>query len=260
MTNGKIQEAADILWQAYHSHELCDPIRNFIGETDDVAAYQIQKINHERWISLGAIVSGKKIGLTSDAVRKQMGVDQPDFGILYSDKEVANGGIVNTNILHQPKVEGEIAFVLKEDLTKEELIMNDIIQAIDYVLPAIEIVGSRIKNWDIRLTDTIADNASSSHYVLGITPILLKDIDIVNCGMKLSINDKVQSVGQSSACMGNPLNACLWLAQKMVEMGNPLKAGEVILSGALGPFVDVSHGDVVQCTIDGLGIVDVSFD
>ena len=257
--NEIVKQMADILWNASFSHDLCEPLRSTIGTADLALAYEIQAYNTQRRLAEGALITGKKIGLTSFAVQKQLGVDQPDFGILLSDKEVWNGGAVSMTEMHQPKAEGEIAFVLKSDLTKTKHSIIDIINAIDYVLPSIEIVGSRIRDWDIRITDTIADNASASHYVLGHRPTLLKDIDLASCKMVLHKNGVEVSTGIGSASLGSPLNACLWLADKMVEMQRPLRAGEVLLSGALGPVSNVVAGDEVECTIEGLGTVKVSF-
>jgi len=146
----------------------------------------------------------------------------------------------------QPKVEGELAFVLGASLDQDNLTIVDIINAVDYVLPSIEIVGSRIENWNIRITDTVADNASASHYVLGHSPKMLDDIDIVNCKMNMTINGELKSSGSGKDCMGSPLNAVLWLARKMQSVGQPLQAGELILSGSLGPMAAVEAGDVVE--------------
>jgi len=159
----------------------------------------------------------------------------------------------------QPKVEAEIAFVLAEDLDMDNMTIIDLIASIDYALPAIEIVGSRIENWNIKICDTIADNASASHYVLGHRPRTLDEFDMVGCKMKMTKNGTIVSEGHGGACLGSPLNATLWLANKMVELGQPLQAGELILSGAVGPMTAVAAGDKIHAEIEGLGGVSVSF-
>lgn len=244
---------ADKLYHAQTSGQACAPLRETLGTEDLSAAYAIQRHNIDRALAAGQHEVGKKIGLTSKKVQAQLGVDQPDFGVLLNTMQIANGATLPFSVLMQPKVEAEIAFVLKDDLTTGELDIPQLQAAIDYAVPAIEIVGSRIKNWDISITDTIADNASSSHFVLGDRHVQLADLDLVNCKMQLYRNEELASEGQGKACLGNPLKAALWLARKMQELGNPLKAGEVILSGALGPMAVITKGDVIETEITGLG-------
>lgn len=251
---------AERLRNATKSGIAIEPLRHEIGVEDLNFAYQIQNINTQLRLEHGARIIGKKIGLTSKAVQSQLGVDQPDFGMLFHDKEVLNGSSISIEEIMQAKAEAEIAFVLADDLDGENLTILDILASIDYVLPAIEIVGSRIKDWDIKITDTIADNASASHFVIGHTPRTLDEFDVVSCAMKMYNNGKLVSEGSGAACLGSPLNATLWLANKMVEMGNPLQAGELILSGAIGPMVNVSAQDQVNVEIEGLGHLSVMFD
>jgi len=247
------------LRQASISCTPISPISKIIGTDDMELAYLIQNINNNIKINSGLRVTGKKIGLTSKAVQQQLGVDQPDFGILFQDMELANGSSIDVDQLMQPKVEAEIAFVLSQDIDSENISTTELINAIDYVIPTIEIVASRIKDWNIKITDTIADNASASHYVLGNTPQSIDDIDMVACKMQMSINDRVVSEGAGASCMGSPLNALHWLATKMCSLGSPLLKGEIVLSGALGKFVDVRKGDKVKASITGLGSVSVNF-
>lgn len=254
-----IEKAAHLLREAEVDKEYCQPVRDLIGTDDLDAAYAVQEINNEMKLKSGARIIGKKIGLTSPVVQQQLGVNQPDFGLLWHDKEVLNGGEISLSELMQPKAEAEIAFVLKTDLNEEKVTSKDIISAIDYALVSIEIVGSRIENWDIKITDTIADNASASHWVIGHQPVKLENIDLINCKMQMKNHDEVVSEGIGKNCLGSPINAVLWLTQKMVEMGQPLKAGDLILSGAIGPMVSVKEGDHFTASIDGLGTVSVSF-
>lgn len=251
-----IKQAADRLWESAQTKTTVPPIRTFIGETDIAAAYKVQQINVNRRLDAGAKMVGKKIGLTSFAVQKQLGVDQPDYGILFADTEVRQGEELNFSELIQPKAEAEIAFVISKDLAGE-ITMPDLIGAIDYAVASIEIVGSRVDKWDIRITDTIADNASASHFILGEKKVKLVDLDLVNCKMQLTKNGEVVSEGSGKACMDNPLNAALWLAQVMAKHNTPIKAGEVLLSGALGPMVPIEQGDEFVAEIEGLGSVNL---
>lgn len=254
-----IEEAALRLRNAEESKETCPPVRDLIDAGDQTSAYAIQQMNTAIKLANGGTVVGQKIGLTAPVVQKQLGVDQPDFGLLWGDKEIPNGGTISVQELMQPKVEAEIAFVLKSDLTNKDLTNEDIIEAIDYALPSIEVVGSRIANWDIKIADTIADNASASHWVVGSQPIALDAIDLMNCKMVMKNNLTIVSEGQGSDCLGSPINAVCWLANKMVEMGTPMKKGDLVLSGALGPMCAVSAGDYFTVEIEGLGTVEVGF-
>ena len=255
MTTEKYAEA---LRTASQTKVAIAPLRDS-GLTELDQAYAIQNINSHLRLDSGARIVGKKIGLTSKAVQKQLGVDQPDFGILFDDMEVLNGSSISIQKLMQPKAEAEIAFVLGEDLDIPRMTIVDLFASIDYALPAIEIVGSRIENWNIKICDTIADNASASHYVIGHTPKTLDEFDIVNCKMQMTKNGEMVSEGTGAACLGSPLNALLWLANKMIEVGDPLLAGDLILSGALGPMTNVIAGDHIQTTIEGMGSVSISF-
>jgi 2-keto-4-pentenoate hydratase len=257
--NQSIEEVAKILREAADQKITCEPIRGIIGVTDITKAYKIQSINSKIRIANGARVVGSKIGLTSIAVQKQLGVDQPDYGLLYDDMEILNGGEVSCIELMQPKVEAEIAFVLKKDLNTTSITASEMMSAIDYAVASIEIVGSRIRDWNIKITDTIADNASASHFVIGHRPVSLENIDLINCKMVLYKNGEIVSEGTGAACLGSPINACIWLAKTMAAHGSPLKAGDLILSGALGPMSSVAPGDQIKTVIEGLGEVSVSF-
>ena len=258
--NKPIQEAADRLWQAHVEQRPCAPVRDLIGMTDIEAAYAVQQKNTERWLQQGRRLVGRKIGLTSKAVQKQLGVDQPDFGMLFADMCTADGEPIDAGRILQPKIEAEIALVIERPLTHEKHTVADIINATAYALPALEIVGSRVANWDIKLTDTIADNASSGMFVLGSRPVRLADFDIVNCGMLMERRGDQVSIGAGAACLGNPLHAAVWLADVMTRFGQSLQPGDIIMTGALGPMVAVSAGDVFDAQIEGLGRVSAAFD
>ena len=247
------------LRQAQATKTPISPLRDDIGEHNEELAYAIQQVNTNHKLVDGTRIVGKKIGLSSIKVQEQFGISTPDFGILFDDMEVLNGLSLPISEVMQPKIEGELAFVLGGSLDNDKLTIVDIINSIDYVLPSLEIVGSRIENWNIRIADTVADNASASHYVLGHTPKMLDDIDIVNCKMNMTINGELKSSGSGKDCLGSPLNAVLWLARKMQAVGQPLQAGELILSGSLGPMVVVNAGDHVEAEFEGLGSVSISF-
>lgn len=259
VSKDQLEAAALRLREADLKKEVCEPVRDLIGTGDLDAAYAVQRLNSHLRMQSGANVVGHKIGLTAPVVQEQLGVDQPDFGLLWDDKEVINGGTLSVRELMQPKAEAEIAFVLGKDLDSEQIRLEDIEKAIEYAVPSIEIVGSRINNWDIKITDTIADNASASHWVIGEKRINLKDLDPINCNMKMQNNGQVVSKGVGKNCLGSPLLALEWLAKKMVEIGAPLKSGDLILTGALGPMVPISAGDHFEASIEGLGSVSVSF-
>ncbi|WP_042338541.1 fumarylacetoacetate hydrolase family protein [Paraburkholderia ferrariae] len=240
----------------------CAPVRGAIAELGGDAldaAYAVQRINTEHRLAAGRRLVGRKIGLTSQAVQTQLGVDQPDFGMLFDDMAIADGEEIALARTQQPKVEAEIALVLERNLPHEKHTLADLLRATAYALPAIEIVGSRIANWDIRLTDTVADNASSGLFVLGNRPVKLDAFDVVACGMVMERGGDPVSVGAGAACLGNPLHAALWLADTMVRVGAPLAAGDIVLTGALGPMVAVAAGDVFTARIEGLGSVRAVF-
>lgn len=258
-SDADLNKAAEMLRAAHDSGTPCVALHDFIDAGDIAAGYAIQDINTEHWLKEGRRLVGRKTGLTAKSVQKQLGVGQPDFGMLYADMAYADGEDVPLSRLMQPKIEGEIAFVLKKDLNQDQMTLTDVVDAIDYALAAIEIVDSRIADWGIKIMDTVADNASSGLYVLGTEPRPLSDVDLHLCGMVIEHQGEPVSTGVGAACLGNPLNATLWLAKTMVEVGRPLKAGDTILSGALGPMVNVTGPGVYELRISGLGSVRASF-
>lgn len=254
-----VQQAADLLRAAAQSLAPCAPVRGLLADGGIEAAYAAQEINTRRALDAGRRLVGRKIGLTSVAVQKQLGVDQPDYGMLFADMAMPDGLDIPPGRLIQPKAEAEVAFVLGRDLDDAALTMADVVRAVEYALPALEIVDSRVANWDIRILDTIADNASSGLYVLGNQPRKLDGLDLRACGMVMEMRGEPVSTGAGAACLGHPLNATLWLAQVMARAGRPLKAGDTVLSGALGPMVAVKPGDAVEARISGLGTVRALF-
>lgn len=255
-----IEKAADLLWTAQQTNTPCNPIiQLFNGELSIDDAYNIQMRNINRMVAQGHRIIGKKIGLTSPVVQKQLGVDQPDFGHLFSDMVYAEGEGIPLTRLIQPKVEAEIALVLKKDLPHKDTTLIELMNAVDYVLPALEIVDSRVKNWQIKIQDTVADNASSALLCIGQQPVRLQDCDLIKAQMSMTRDGEVVSSGQGSACLGNPLVATLWLARTMAKMGSPLQAGEIILTGALGAMAPITQPCVVQADISGVGSIKAEF-
>lgn len=254
-----VDEIASQLRNAIKIDAPMKPIREIIGVEDIESAYAIQRVNTQHRVSKGARIVGKKIGLTSKAVQAQLGVDQPDYGMLFNTMEVLTGDTIPWNELMQPKVEAEIAFVLGQDLDNPSLSISDVISAIDYAVASIEVVGSRIENWNIKITDTIADNASASHFVIGHRPVKLNDFDIINCQMTMTKNGETVSEGTGAMCLGSPINATYWLAKTMARLGEPLKKGELVLTGALGPMSAVEKGDKITARFSALGEVSVNF-
>ncbi|MBQ0887176.1 2-keto-4-pentenoate hydratase [Streptomyces ambofaciens] len=261
MSAAAATKAADALLTAERTGEPCPPVRSLLPEGDIDAAYGVQRLNAERGLAAGRRVAGRKIGLTSPAVQTQLGVDQPDFGTLFADMAVPDGGTVTAGRLIQPKVEAEVALVLGADLPHRDCTVADVIRATDFALAALEIVDSRIADWDITIVDTVADNASSGLYVLGGTPVPLSGLDLRAVRMTITRDGSAEPVseGTGADCLGGPLNAAAWLASTLAAAGDPLRAGDVVLTGALGPMAVASPGDRFEARISQLGRISVRF-
>ncbi|MFJ9374920.1 2-keto-4-pentenoate hydratase [Streptomyces sp. NPDC101455] len=254
-----VAEAVVRLTRAARDRQPCAPVRDLLGATDIGLAYAVQQRVVADRIAAGARVVGRKIGLTSESVQRQVGVDRPDFGVLLADMDVSALPAVPSERLLQPRVEAEIAFVLAADLDQDELDIEQVRAAVAYAVAALEIVDSRIAAWDIAITDTVADNASSGLFVLGGERVELKAFDPRDVSMRLYADGKLASAGDGTACLGDPLVALLWLARTAREFGDPLRAGQVVLSGALGPLVPTSPGVTVRAEMSGLGTVTATF-
>lgn len=251
-----IGEAARRLRESAASGLPCEPVRNILGTDSDVdVAYAVQQVNTDLAVACGRRVSGHKVGLTARVVQEQLGVDQPDYGVLFADMCVADGVDMPTGRLMQPRAEGEIAVVLEDDLDKGEHCIVDVVDATAYLLAAIEIVDSRIADWDITIVDTVADNASCGLYVVSSRPFPLSGVDVREVDMRLDLNGRQVSTGRGSACLGNPLHALLWLANTMCERNTPLRAGECVMTGALGPMVPIVPGDEICAELSPIGTV-----
>lgn len=249
-----VDAAVERLATALRTREPCPPVRDLIGTDDLDAAYAVQQGLVRARLDAGARVVGRKIGATSKAVQDQLGVDQPDFGYLLDEMDVSGPDAVPMRTLLQPRVEAEVAFLLAADVapaSEEEITLAAVRDAVELALPALEIVDSRIAGWDIGFTDTVADNASSGLFVLGSDGRPLGELEPREVTMSLTVNGEERSAGTGAACLGDPLEALRWLAVQAHRFGDPLRAGHVILSGALGPFVPFAPGDRVEARISG---------
>lgn len=251
-----VQQAADLLWQADQDHAPIAPIRDLVGTSTDIdVGYAIQQLNHERSLAAGRRVSGRKIGVTSKAVQDQIGVDQPDFGTLYVDTEFGDGVDIPASRMIQPRAEAEVALVIGHELNNAPHGFAEIVRSVEFALPSIEVVDSRIEKWQISIVDTVADNASCGMYVVGSRPVPLGAFDIRTVPMSMSVNGEEVSTGVGAACLGNPIHAARWLADVLCERGIPLQPGDVLMTGALGPMQPISTGDEVAVDFGPLGTV-----
>jgi 2-keto-4-pentenoate hydratase len=258
-TSDAIEQATERLLAAHASRVPCAPIRDLVDARDGVGAYAVQERTTAHWLRQGRRVVGRKIALSSKAVQRQMGVDTPTYGALFADMCVAEGVDIAFGDLWQPRVETEIALVLDRPLDRDRHTVLDMIGAVAYALPAFEVVGSRIAGWDVKLSDFVADNSAASMIVLGSRPRTLAEFDIVNCRMKTVRRGELVSSGDGRACCGNPLNALVWLADTLVAHGRPLQAGDVVMTGSLGPMVPVAPDDIFEAEIEGLGRLGIRF-
>jgi 2-keto-4-pentenoate hydratase len=260
VTTAAVDLAAGRLIEAAALHRPCLPVRDILPWGDVAVAYAVQQQIVAGRLGAGAASVGRKIGLTNPAVQEQLGVDQPDFGVLLADMAIAAGGVVPAGRTLQPRVEAEIIFRLAADLVDPGTDEAAVSGATLEVAPALEIVDSRIAGWDITIVDTVADNASSGLFVIGSTWTPLAGLDLSALSMTMWRSGTVVSTGTGADCMGDPRCAVAWLARTAATLGDPLRAGDLVLSGALGPMVAARPGDEFNATIDGLGDVAVSFE
>lgn len=258
MTGNVHELVARRLRDAYRSGAV-PPLRDALEPQDGPGAYAVQAINTRFWQGGGRKVVGRKVGLTAKAVQAQLGVDQPDYGVLFDDMQIPDGGVLHRSRTLQPKAEAEVAIVLGRDVDDREATATTLFNAADHAVAAIEIVDSRIADWAITFADTVADNGSSAFFVLGRERKPLAGLDLYTCGMALEVNGVVASVGAGAACLGHPLNAAAWLARTLASTGEPLRAGDIVLTGALGPMVALAPGSHVVATIGGVGTVSFAF-
>jgi 2-oxopent-4-enoate/cis-2-oxohex-4-enoate hydratase len=255
-----VNRYGDELYSALLDRRTVPNLRDRASGIDVTDAYRIQSRMVQRRIDAGEAIVGKKVGATSAAVMTLLGLDEPDFGQLLSGMVYSDGDIVKLDSLIQPRAEGEIAFVLKHDLVGPGITAVDVLRATDYVVPCFEIVDSRIDNWDIKVVDTIADNASCGVYVLGIHRKDPLEVDLALTGMTIEVDGELVATGAGAAVKGSPVNSLIWLANTLGELGIPCKAGEVILTGSLSTMVWVKTPQTLTCEFGGLGSCSVTFE
>lgn len=253
-----VTETSERILEAYETGKPIAPVRGRIGDVS--AAYAVQQASVDVWLARGRTIAGRKIGLTSKAVQAQLGVDEPDFGVLFADMILDDGAAVANGKVLQPRIEGELAFVLNHDLQGARLSAEDVIRATDYVCPAIEICGSRIAAWDIRIADTISDNASAGLVVLGKTRVRPVLDELARVAMSLRHGGAVAAEGRGEACLGNPALAVAWLGEMLTRFGGGLRAGDVVMSGAFAKMVAAEPGSSFVADFRELGTVSVQFD
>jgi len=257
VSSSRITQLGDELFDALRSRSPLESLTDREPDLTVEQAYQIQEHVTGKRLALGDRIIGKKIGLTSRVVQRSLGVSEPDFGQLLASM-VATDTIAVATLL-QPRAEGEVAFLLDRDLTGPGISNADVFSATRSVLPCFEIVDSRIRNWRIRLQDTVADNASAGMFVLGDRAVDPKTLDLSTCGMVLEKNGVLECTGAGAAALGSPVNCVAWLANALGRFGTALRAGEIILSGSLGALVPVAAGDCLHLSIGGIGYASVRF-
>lgn len=257
--NSPIERAALRLREAGAASETCAPIRDLIAADDLAAAYAVQAANHRHWIATGRRPIGAKVALSAKAIQEQMGVTAPTHGRLFADMVWAEGQEVPFSRLVQPKLETEIAVVLERDLTAVKNTIAEVLAAIAYAVPAFEVVGCRVEGWDVKIADFVADNSAASHIVLGTTPKKVGSFDPFRARMATRLDGAVVSSGVGAAVAGNPFAALAWLADALALDGRPLRAGDVIMTGSLGPMAPIAPGNRFEAEIEGLGRIETAF-
>jgi 2-keto-4-pentenoate hydratase len=252
-------EAAQKLFDAYASRKPIEPLIKSYPDMTVTDSYEIQRLQIRRRVDAGARIRGHKVGLTSAAMRRQLGVNQPDFGVLLDEMFCAENTEIDLTRFLQPRIEPEVAFVLAKPLRGPGVTVADAAAAVDFVLPAFEIIDSRIADWKIGFLDTVADNASSGALVLGSDPVELSATDLRLSGCVLHRNGRVVGSGAGGAVLGSPLNSLAWLANTVGPLGVTLEAGHVVLPGSITASIPVSGGDTFSAVFAGIGRVAAAF-
>lgn len=258
--NATIEKIAETLLEAEKSKKAVSPLTAQYENLNVTDAYNVQLEVLKRKLEQGRTVIGKKVGLTSVAMQKMLGVDEPDYGHLLDDMKVPIGSTVKMSNFLTPKIEAEIGFVLGDDLKGPNVTFLDVLMATKYVVPTLEIIDSRIADWKIGLVDTVADNGSSAMVVVGDQMTDITGIDLRSVGMTFFKNSEMVATGSGAAALGHPAHAIAWLANKLHEFGITLKAGELILPGALSAAIPVQEGDTVSAQFGPVGSVSVTFE
>lgn len=252
-------EAAEHLVEAYSTGEPIEPLTGKYPEMTVADSYAIQQIQVREWVDAGARVQGHKVGLTSLAMQRQIGVDQPDYGVLLDNMFLSEHAPIQIGQFLQPRVEPEVAFVLKAPLRGPGVTVADAAAAVNFILPALEIIDSRIADWRITFRDTVADNASSGGLTLGTQPVDLSTVDLRLTGCVLHRNGNVAATGAGGAVLGSPLISLVWLANTLGPLGVSLEPGHVVLPGSVTAAIPVASGDVVTAKFAGIGSVSARF-
>ena len=253
-------KVAKQLWDALNSNESIAPIRSQFAENDLEAAYATQRAFNQLRLDNGQELVGRKSGFTNPTAQAAMGVNVPVSGLLFDVMDVPHRGVVPANEVTAPKIEAEIAFIMGADLDFETITLSDVIRAVDYVAPAIEIVNTRIANWEGKAVDMVCDNVGASHFTIGHKIQLLDQFDVSEAKADILVNGESVGQGAGANVIGSPLNSLLWLANQMAAQGTPIAEGDIILSGSLGPMTPVNKGDTVDVHIEGAGMVSVNFE
>ncbi len=260
MDKTAIEKAARMLRQAETARQTCAPARDILGsDSDQALAYAVQAANRDHWLAQGRRLIGRKVATSSAAALKGFGISGPSYGMLYHDMVLNDGAAIPVGRLCQPRLECEVAVVLERDLTMPQPTLVDAWRAVGYLLPAIEVVDSRIANNDAKIVDLIADNAHGAFFVLGAMARKPEHIDLRRAMGVLYRNGQEAARGTGANVWGGPINALAWLAAKQAEIGLPLKAGDVVMTGTYCPMVPASPGDEIRVEIEGLGVCEVSF-
>ncbi len=254
-----ISQHGEALYMAWKNRQMIDPLTDRVAGITVEDAYRIQLDTIARRVAAGETHVGKKIGLTAKVVQNLFGVNEPDFGHLLSGMTYADGDSIDSSQFIQPKGEGEIGFMLKRDLSGPGVTSADVLAATECIIPCFELVDSRIRDWKIKVQDTVADNGSSAAFVLGAQAVSPKNIDLATLGMVLEKNGEVIGTGAGAATLGHPFNAVAWLANALGAYGITLKAGELILSGSLSIMFPIQRGDSLRMTLGGVGSASCRF-
>lgn len=257
LSTSRTIQLGDELFDSLRSRTPVEPLTTREPEITVEDAYRVQEQVIRRRLALGDRIVGKKIGLTSRVVQKALGVSEPDFGQLLGSMVASD--TISTASLIQPRAEGEVAFLLERDLAGPGVTNADVLYATRFVMPCFEIVDSRIRDWRIKLQDTVADNASAAMFVLGDRAVDPRSVDLTTCGMVLEKNGNLECTGSGAAALGSPVTCVAWLANALGRFGIALQAGEVILSGSLGALIPVKAGDSLQMSLGGIGSAAVRF-
>jgi len=247
------KDFADALYEARRTRTPIDPLTEHMPDLGMEDGYAVQQLLVERLVADGEVISGYKLGLTSAPMQRLLGVNQPDFSPVFASTVHEDGADIRVDTFIAPRVEAEIAVTLDSELSGPHCTAADVYQATRGLTAAIEIVDSRIRDWQITIADTVADLASNGAIALGSRVIPLDSVDPRLIGMVFTKNGDVVATGAGAAALGDPLAAVAWLANTLAPLGAHLPAGSVIMTGALHAMVPIQAGDTFRAEFDHLG-------